>query len=387
MELEIQHTSVFSKIYKSYEDGFRFVLCQGGSRSSKTYSILQLLIVICLTTPGIKVSVVRKSFPSLRGSVLRDFIEILNQYNLYDIKRHNRTENIYKFINGSTIEFFSIDDSQKVRGRKRDICYLNEGNELTQEDFIQLSLRTTKTLFIDFNPSDSEHFLYDLINDERTCLIKSTYKDNNFLSEDIVKEIENLINVDVNYYRIYALGEAPTMTTRVYNHFKQYTDEPNDIIDTCYGLDFGFNHKTALVKTMYGKDGKIYLKELIYKSGMVISDLISECKLLVENGRPIYCDSARPEIIKELVSNGLNAVKSNKNVKEGIDTVKSSEIYVHYESINILNEYRLYSWKSVGDKILDEVIKISDDICDAIRYSIHTHKKKQFNANAFKLYF
>ena len=210
MELEIKTTNVFSKNMKAYEDGYRFLVNQGGSRSSKTFSILQLLIFLCLTTPKLKVSIVRKSFPSLRGSVLKDWMEIMDELGLYNIKNHNRTENYYKFQNGSIIEFFSIDDAKKVRGRKRHIAYLNEANELNFDDFQQISLRTESTLIVDFNPSEDEHWIYDLISDKRSILIRSTYKDNIFLHPDNVEEIENLINVDESYYRIYALGEKPS---------------------------------------------------------------------------------------------------------------------------------------------------------------------------------
>ena len=377
MELQIDHTIVFAKNLKAFEDGKRFIVNQGGSRSSKTYSIIQLLIFLCLTKPKLQVSIVRKSFPSLRGSVLRDFLEIMNNLNIYNEDKHNKTEQIYRFDNGSTLEFFSIDNAQKVRGRKRDICYCNEGNELIFDDFQQLSLRTTSTIFIDFNPSDSEHFLYDLLKDERSILIKSTYKDNIYLSKEIITEIENLINVDENYYKIYALGERPIATTRIYSHFKQYVDEP-EIDDWCYGLDFGYNHPAVLVKVKWSGD-KIYLEEKIYETKLTINELINKVASIVDDGKTIYCDSARPDIIEELRRVGIKAIMSNKQVKEGINEVKSNEVFVHVDSTNVWKEYKLYSWKSKGDLIFDEPIKMNDDAMDAIRYAIFTHKKKKFN--------
>lgn len=386
IELNISHTIVFSKNLDAYEKGFRFITNQGGSRSSKTYSIIQLLIFLCLTNPKLQVSVVRKSFPSLRGSVLRDFVEIMNELELYILKNHNKTEQRYIFDNGSSIEFFSIDDSQKVRGRKRDVCYLNEANELTFEDFQQLSLRTSKTLFIDFNPSDSEHWLYDLLKDDRSILIKSNYKDNIYLSDEIVTEIENLINVDENYYKIYALGERPTATTRIYTHFKQYVDEIDDT-DFCYGLDFGFNHPCSLIKTSFNNN-RVYVKEEIYQSKMTTNDLISQMNILgIDKTKSIYCDSARPEVIEEIRRAGYSRAQlSNKSVKEGIDKVKSMEIYIHIESINLWREYKLYSWKSNGNLIIDEPIKFNDDGMDAMRYAIHTHIKKRFNPTATRIF-
>jgi phage terminase large subunit len=376
MELEIKHTNIFTRNLEALEASKRFIINQGSSRSSKTYSIVQLLIFKCLTESKLKVSIVRKSFPALRGSILKDFIEIMQTLEIYDENEHNKTEHIYQFKNGSMIEFFSIDDSQKVRGRKRDICYCNEGNELSREEFMQLSLRTTQTLIIDFNPSDDEHWLYSLCEDNRSILIKSTYKDNIYLEQSIIDEIENLINVDENYYKIYALGERPSSTARIYNHFKQYVDQPKETQDYCYGLDFGFTHVTALSKTSF-IDNKVYVEELLYKEGLTSTDIIRELKTLnLDLTKPIYCDAARPEIIEDLKRNGFrNATQANKAVLEGIDKVKSMEVYVHYESLNIIKESKLYSWKTKGEQILNEPIKLNDDILDSIRYSIYSHHK------------
>jgi phage terminase large subunit len=384
MDLEINHTIVFSKNLKAYEKGYRFIVNQGGARSSKTYSIIQMLIFICLTEKNTKVSVVRKSFPSLRGSVLKDFIEIMENLKIYDLNRHNRTEQSYRFFNGSTLEFFSIDDAQKVRGRKRDICYCNEANELTFEDFQQLSLRTSKTVIVDFNPSDTEHFLYDLISDERSILIKSTYKDNSFLSQDIINEIENLINVDENYYKIYALGERPIAQSRIYSHFKQFSGKM-EYDDWCWGMDFGFNHPTALVK-VGTIDGRVYVEEHLYKTGLTIEDLVQKVKAIVNDGKDLYCDSARPDIIESLRRVGLRAKASDKAVKEGINEVKSREIYLDINSENMWKEYRLYSWRVYKEQILDEPVKDHDHALDALRYALYSTRKGQFDKKYIGIY-
>ena len=382
-ELEIKHTKIFTDNLKYFDEGFRYILNQGGSRSSKTYSICQLLIYLCLTRK-ITVSIVRQSLPSLRGSVMRDFFEIMKDLNLYKQSNHQKTENYYKFPNGSIVEFFATIDDQKLRGRKRDILYMNEANEISFSEFNQLVLRTTGTIFIDYNPSDTESYLYDLLKEDKSILIKSTYLDNPFLGQEQIDYIENLINVDQNYYKVYALGERPISETRIYNHFKLYSDEQNPT-DWCYGLDFGYNHPSALVKIMY-VGNKIYIKELLYEQHLTISDLVSKVRSLIMDNKPIYCDSARPEIITELRSKGLNSKSSNKSVKEGINAVKSSEIYIEVNSINILKEYKLYSWKTNGEQILDEPVKLNDDAMDSLRYAIFTHQKKKFQSKYATIY-
>lgn len=384
--LEIQHTPVFAWNHEALNDiDKRFVINQGGSRSSKTYSLCQLVVVYCLMNPGKLVSIVRKSFPSLRASVMRDFIEVMKDLEIYKLSEHHKTENMYNFSNGSSVEFFAVDDEQKLRGRKRNVLWANEANELTFEEFNQLNMRTTDKLIFDFNPSDNEHWLYELMNRNETILIKSTYKDNPFLTEDIVKEIENLIAVDENYYKIYALGEKPIPTTRIYNHFQTYeTIQTYD--DIVYGLDFGFNHPTALVK-VYIKDNSYFIEEVIYKQFLTSTDLVDLFNQVgVDRNKYIYADYARPEIIQELRRAGYNIKEANKEVKPGINSVKSSLVYINKNSSNVMKEYRMYSWKSKGEQILDEPVKLNDDAMDAIRYAIHTSQKRKFNPKATTIF-
>lgn len=378
-ELKIKTTSVFTKNYEGINNkDFRFIINQGGSRSSKTYSLCQLMIVYCLQNPSILVSVVRKTFPSLRATIYRDMIEVLKELNIYEEKSHNKTEHIYSFPNGSQIEFFSLDDSQKVRGRKRHILLCNEANELEYEEFMQLNMRTTDKVFCDFNPSDTEHFLYELIEKDNSLLIHSTYKDNPFLDDNIIKEIEELIKVDKDYYNIYALGIPSKSTHTIYNHQQLYLSKP-DCKETILGLDFGFQHPSALIRCDF-IDNQVYVEELIYESYLTTGELIDKIKTsLSQQGLPIntmiVCDYSRPEIIEEMNRNQLNAVNAIKNVKEGIDCVKSKELFVHSDSINLKKEFKNYKWKSNGEKLLDEPMKIWDDGMDAMRYSILYHKK------------
>jgi len=369
MELNLKVTGVYTANMNALlDDSKRFLINQGGSRSSKTYSICQLLIVHALTNPKTTISIVRKSFPALRGSVMRDLFEILDALGLYNESEHHKGENLYRFSNGSTIEFFSVDDAQKLRGRKRHILYCNEANELTFEDFQQLNMRTTTKFIVDYNPSDNYSWVYSLLNKENSILIKSTYKDNPFLEKDIIKEIENLINVDEGYYRVYALGEQAVLANTIYTHYKieDYQQGP----DTWFGLDIGFNHPMALVE-ISAIDGTIYAKERIYESNMTIPDLLNRfSELAIPKGKEIFVDSARPDVIEDLRRAGFNAKLSNKAVKEGIDAVKSMPLVIDKHSTNLIKELRNYKWKKMGDQTLDEPVKLWDDACDAMRYVV-----------------
>jgi phage terminase large subunit len=333
-----------------------------------------MLIYLCLITKKLTVSIVRQSLPQVRVP-MKDFFEIMRDLNLYHQANHNRTEHKYEFPNGSVVEFFGTIDDQKLRGRKRDILYINEANEISHPEYIQLAMRTSKTIFLDFNPSDSEHWIYDLLKDvEKSILIKSTFLDNPFLPQEQIDEINNLINVDPNYYKIYALGERPISESRIYSHFKQYSHTVN-AEDWVYGLDFGFNDPNVLVKCMF-EGNRVYIEELLYEPKLTGQELAIKVAAIVQDKHPIYCDTARPEIIAELRNRGLLARDANKAVREGIDMVKSMEIFIELNSLNVWKEYRLYSWKTSRDgRIIDERIDLNDHSMDAIRYAIYSHKK------------
>jgi phage terminase large subunit len=195
----------------------RITVEQGGSRSGKTYNILVWVIFYyCSQNEGHTVTICRKTFPSLRASVMRDFLEILQRYEIYEEKYHNKTNNEYA-LNGNLVEFISLDQPQKIRGRKRNLLYINEANELYFEDWQQLIMRTTGKVVIDYNPSDAFHWIYDKVIPREDCeFFKTTYKDNPFLEPELVKEIERLQGTDDDYWRIYGLGERGSSRATIF---------------------------------------------------------------------------------------------------------------------------------------------------------------------------
>lgn len=367
--MRIEASIVFEKNYNALQNNeVRFVINQGGSRSSKTYSLCQMFIIYALQNPNKVISIVRKTFPSLRATVLRDFVEVMRLMELYDTNQHNKTEQIYTFPNGSMIEFFSVDDEQKIRGRKRDICWCNEANELLHEDFFQLNLRTTQKLYFDYNPTESASWLYELPVNE-SILIKSTYKDNPFLDKSIKRQIEALKDTDESLYQIFALGERAISKSNIYNNWTEIVQRPERFKNFLYGLDFGYNHPTALIKVWYFEN-ELFIEEVIYESYLTTTDLIGKMKILgVDEIHEILCDYSRPEIMQELTIANFNILSANKEVKKGIDLIKQKKVY--YNGSNLKKEYENYKWKKKADQILDEPIKLFDDGMDAIRYANH----------------
>jgi phage terminase large subunit len=380
--LEIQATKIFEENFDALQDpSIRFIINQGGSRSSKTYSLCQVLIVYCLQNPNKVVSIVRKTFPALRATVMRDFFEVLKDLELYEKSSHNMSENIYRFSNGSIVEFFSVDDEQKIRGRKRDIGWCNEANELWFEDYQQLNFRTEFKMIFDYNPSDSNSWLYDLRQDE-SVLIKSTYKDNPFLPQSIIREIEDLKRTDYEKYQIYALGEKVTSRANVYAGWTFLTHRPSRFTNYVYGLDFGYNHPTALMR-VYWHEKDIYIESVIYESYLTTTNLIEKMKgLNIEQNVDILADYSRPEIIAEMQNAGYNVNNANKVVKRGIDNVKTFGVFCQ-DIPYLKKEYENYKWKKIGDKIDDEPVKLYDDAMDAVRYAVTFIKEMYFTDDSY----
>ena len=380
--MEINSTVIFDKNFTALADpGLRFIINEGGSRSSKTYSLCQMVIVYCYQNKNKVVSIIRKTFPALRATVMRDFIEIMKDMDIYEVANHNKSEHIYSFPNGSIVEFFSLDLEQKVRGRKRDIAWCNEANELFYDDFTQLNMRTEDKLIFDYNPSESSSWLYELPSEE-SILIKSTYKDNPFLPDSIKKQIEDLKKTDEAMYQIYALGEKAVSKSNIYSNWTFLAHRPAKFVKFVYGLDFGYNHPTALMRVYYC-DNDIYIESVIYESYLTTTQLIEKMESLgIDKTVEIMADYSRPEIIAEMNTAGYDVHNANKVVKKGIDNIKTFGVFCQDDK-QIIKEYENYKWKKIGDQIMDEPVKLYDDAMDAIRYATTYIRQEYYTDDSY----
>jgi phage terminase large subunit len=255
---------------------------------------------------------------------------------------------------------------------------VNEGNELFYDDYFQLNLRTTEKMIIDYNPSDAKCWIYDLPEDE-SIIIKSTFRDNPFLDNNTIKQIENLQYTDIELWTVYGLGERTTSRKNIYAGWTFLDEKPNHFNQYIMGLDFGFNHPTALVRVWFHED-ELFIEKLIYKSYLttpMLIDLMNE--LGVDKNTEIMADYARPEIIEELKLANFNVHNASKSVKKGIDNVKTFKIFTLENDVDIKMEFDNYMWKKVGDTITDEPVKLHDDIMDAVRYATYYIKQQYYN--------
>mgnify|MGYP001045647096 FL=1 len=368
--MEIQTNKVFRHCDNAKT---KILVEQGGTRSGKTYNILLWIIFkYCYSNTKKTITICRKTFPAVRGTVMRDFLEILKTNKIYNEGDHSKSGNEY-YINNNLIEFISLDQPQKIRGRKRDLLFVNEANEINFEDWQQLIFRTTERIIIDYNPSDEFHWIYDkVLTREDVEFYQTTYKDNPFLSNEIITEIERLKNTDENYWRVYGLGERGQSRSLIFD-FKTIKDIPHNAKLVSRGLDFGFsNDPTSMVET-YVLDQDMFVNELIYRTGMTNQDIGNEFKRLgLDRRDEVFCDSAEPKSIEEIHRMGFNAKPTYKGaINIGIDMIRRYNLHVTERSINTIKELRNY--KYVEDKngqLTNKPIDAFNHSLDALRYSV-----------------
>lgn len=370
--MEITTNKIYSHLDNSTK---RITIEQGGSRSGKTYNILMWLIFAYSDrNNGKTITICRKTFPALRASSMRDFFDILKKYDLYKEANHNKSNSEY-LLNNNLFEFISLDQPQKVRGRKRDMLYINEANELYFEDWQQLILRTTDKAILDYNPSDEFHFIYEKIKprDDAEFFI-TTYKDNPFLDIETVNEIERLRFVDENYWKIYGLGQVGSSQALIFR-INECNSIPAEAKFLSFGMDFGFTNDPTTLVAIYQQGDNIYLKELLYQTGLTNRDIDEKLRFHSVERKEIFADSAEPKSIEELYRMGWNvkpATKGQGSVNIGIDMMKRYELYVTKDSVNMIKEFRNYKWQEdKNGNVLNTPVDMFNHTIDAIRYGLY----------------
>ena len=367
----MQTTRIYEILDEAVNNGFTIVSAQGSSRSSKTYNILIWLIVYALSNPNTSISIVRKTLPAIRRSVLRDLQEILGKMNLYSFFEFNKSELVFTFSNGSFIELFSTDDEQKIRGSKRDVLFVNEANELLFVDWQQLKMRTTKLAILDYNPSFSDdHWICTLNKDKRTFHFITTYKDNPFLEQTIIDEIENLQYTNPSLWQIYGLGLQARVEGLIFKNIDTIKEMPQYLKHRCIGIDYGFtNDPTAIIECgVY--ENNLYVDELEYSTQLLTSDIIRVLKTRKDLKSIIEVD---PRLIQEISNAGLMIEQVKKtDIMIGIARMQEfNHIYITEQSNNVLKEFKNYTY--VQDKNgnwINKPIDSYNHAIDAIRYYV-----------------
>jgi len=382
--MQMHTTGVFSKNLKAFNDYKRLIINEGGTTSSKTWSILQLLIIIAMHTPDLLISIVSESIPHLKRGCIRDYKKIMGED--FDDDCWNASNFTYDFGNGTIIEFFSADASARLRGGRRHILYINECNNITKDSFLELFIRTSKCTFLDFNPVQ-EFWAHDLIRTEKDVeYIHSTYQDSKVLLSQLEPEdAQSLQNIfdkiesrrhDVNWFRIYGLGLVGNIEGLIHALDGQVDEFPNEPGILVYGLDFGYSSDpTALVKCLITRD-TIYSDELIYETGLTNNEIANRLPSfgVKKNFDEIFADAAEPKSIQEIKLYGYNikgAPKGPDSVENGIQRVNQYKLVWTKRSLNAIKEQRNYKYiQDSSGKITNKPQEGFDHCMDSRRYAI-----------------
>ena len=376
-------THVFEELVKAWRAHPRWILEEGGTRSGKTYAILQLLHLYASTHPGKVISVVSETMPHLRRGAIRDFRNILESLGAWEEDRWARQACIYTYPNGAIIEFFSADQPGKVLGPARDVLAANEGINIPWEVVRQLAVRTRDRIIVDYNPARSFWAHEEVQPRANAVTLRSTYKDNTFLTKEQIAEIE-ANKKDAAWWRVYGEGLVGEITGQIYA-FEQIDALPTDAgLREFWGLDFGFTHDpTALVHVLADTARKvIYFEQQIYRRGMINADIAAELRRLgLKRGDTIYADCAEPKSIEEIKREGFNIVSANKGAPTTRDRLlfqiqwmQGWTLKVTKASVDAIRELRNYTWATDTDgKPLDRPIDDYNHALDALRYGCWTH--------------
>lgn len=387
-----QITTTLQKLLKLRK---RIRAVSGGTSAAKTISILQILIDKAQSDKNPKItSVTSESMPHLKKGAMRDFLNIMQQHNYFDDKRWNRSDFVYTFETGSTIEFFSLDMPHKVRGPRRDRLFINEANNIPYETFDQLEVRTNEEIWIDWNPVSSFWFYEDeeggpgvQARDDVDFLIV-TYKDNEALPESIVKTIEARRHKQ-SWWKVYGEGQLGEAEGRVYTDWQIINEIPHEARLERYGLDFGYTNDPTAIVAVYYYNGGYILDEIVYRKGMSNKDIAEVFKELPY--AKVIADSAEPKSIDEIRMYGIRitpVVKGKDSKKQGIQYVQDQRISVTKQSVFLIKEYRNYLWQTdkYTGRRLNDPEDGDDHALDAVKYAFDSYRPKKTEPTKPKAY-
>lgn len=371
--MNVTHT--FEKLLAAFTDPrIRGVASKGGTRSGKTWGILQLLHLLALSNPSpLVISCVAATLPMVKRGMVRDFRLMLANEGQWDENAYNKSEGCYQYSNGTIIEFFGVDNASKVHGSARDILFVNEAQGIPREIFRQLDIRTRKKVIIDFNPVRKFWGETDFVGD-RYVTVHSTYKDNPYLSKEQVGAIEKNMN-DANWWRVYGEGLTGGVEGNVYPEYEVIEDMPETFTGRCLGLDFGFvNDPTAIVDIRF-QGWDLYVDLLCYETGLLNASIADYLTSNMLHRLITVCDNAEQKSIVELQQRRIKAipcVKGRGSVAGGIAQVKQFKLHITRRSVKLLDELDNYKWikDEATDTYTNEAIDAWNHALDAMRYGV-----------------
>ncbi len=389
--MRIQATPNFREIQKAYAGKKSGILLEGGSRSGKTWAILQWLLLYAASNPNIIITIGRDTATTLKKTVWRDLKKVAVALGSpCEISDHYLTA---KFANGSLISGVGLNDNIALtHGLTQEIFWVNEAMYVGKDTFDQLEQRTSRFWLLDYNPSSTDSWLYETAIRPDVAFFKSTIRDNPFAPAASVRKIrsyeptaENIAasTADPFKWSVYGLGERAVDESAIFSsNLYDYTDEPEGYDLLVFGGDFGFtDDPTVLVQVKI--DGRnIYCREIFRSVGLVNQEIAT---LAGEYADQVQVwDSAEMKSIQELRLAGINAVPATKgpdSVIFGIQKLRGMNICIHSGSDVLRAEFRGYRYAKgrngewLRDAAMRQIpIDKNNHGIDAVRYAVTKFK-------------
>ncbi len=362
--MKINATPVFEKNWNALQSGkYKYVINSGSSRSSKTFSILQIFWILAWTNPRTKLAVFRNTKKDCKDTILQDMLKYYPTLDNYDDIKFNKTESVFTFPNGSTINIEGTDDELKVHGYHSDYLWFNEFYKMPKETFDQLDMRCSVAVFMDYNPV-GKLWSDDLVKQDNAILIHSTFKDNPFVPLEQKKKILSYEPTEYNIqqntasdymWQVYGLGLKAEKPNRIFKNWQVMTDMEFYSLpyQSYYSTDFGLSAPTANIEFKFDGDKTFFFHQRLYKPINEMKGTLSEefDALGTKKEKENICDSGNElnkEECRKLMNAGYNvipAVKGAGSINTGIDTLQKCNVYYTASSIDLEQEYNEYSWK------------------------------------------
>lgn len=370
----MQTTKVFSDLLAAYLDpNVRIIALKGGTRSGKTWAVLQLLDYIARKTSKARlISVVSETMPHLKRGAIRDFKNMLTDDDAWQAPNWHDTDKVYTYEKAQ-LEFFSADTPTKVHGPARDILYINECINVEFEVYRQLAIRTTEKIILDYNPAWEFWVDTKLVpHRDDIVVMVSTYKDNDMLTAAQIAEIESSREIDPEWWKVYGEGQTGSVEGLVWKNWDIVASMPKTFKKQWLGVDWGWTNPTAVVHVGLGERGEVWINQVLYGRNLDNPDI---AKAIIEAGLAhleVICDSAEPKSIKELKGFGIPKAMAteSKEVDLGIRIVNRYKKHYTAASVDLIEENRKYRYAKdkKTDEYINEVVKKFDHGRDAERY-------------------
>ena len=376
------------------QNAHRYQIYFGGAGSGKSVFLATRCVLDALS--GRNTLIVRQVAKTLRQSCWNEVNKAVSRLKLSHLFSISKTEMaLTARNNGAQILFAGLDDVEKIksltpaRGALTDI-WIEEATEIQYRDFKQLDKRLRgisrhpKRLTLSFNPIAQTHWIYreffsiwhdgkPYAESPQVSILKTTYKDNRFLTADDRAALEN--ERDPYFYQVYTLGNWGVTGDVIFTNWRVEPLPDTVPGETRMGLDFGFAaDPCGFVLVRYDKKRRtVYVLDEIWEKGLTNLALSQRLSPFAAQG-PIACDSAEPKSIHELKALGIRAYPVRKgpdSVVHGIQWLRQQQLVLSPACVHLRQELSSYQWQHDRDGCaLPRPQDRDNHLIDALRYAL-----------------